>query len=72
VVITESGAGICVPWEENAFADAIVKLLSYPEIAEEMGHKGRRYVEKHRDYEAIAGVVENEYYRIKTGRVQFY
>ena len=66
LVILESGAGICVPWEENAFADAIVKLLSQPEIAEKMGHKGRHYVEKHRNYKIIANVVENEYFRILT------
>lgn len=64
LIISESGAGICVPWEENAFSDAIVKLLSQPAIAEEMGQKGRRYVEEYRSYTAIADALENEYFRI--------
>lgn len=64
LVISESGGGICVPYEENAFADAIVELLGNPQRAIEMGNKGRRYVEKYRTYKTIADVVEGVYLRI--------
>jgi glycosyltransferase involved in cell wall biosynthesis len=53
-VIQESGGGLCVPYEVDAFADAIITLLKNPELAREMGKKGREYVAKHRSYPRIA------------------
>lgn len=64
LIISESGGGICVPYDEEAFATAIVELLNDPARAREMGIKGRHYVEKHRSYSAITGTVEKEYFRI--------
>jgi len=64
LIISESGGGICVPYNEKAFATAIVELLNDPARAREMGIKGRHYVEKHRSYSAIAGTVEKDYFRI--------
>ena len=64
LIIEESGAGICVPYQEKAFADAIVELLHHPARAEEMGKRGRSYVFKHRSYGKIADIVENQYLRI--------
>ena len=60
LVISESEAGICVPYEENAFAEAILYLLKHPEVAREMGIRGREYVGKHRSYEQIADLVETK------------
>jgi glycosyltransferase involved in cell wall biosynthesis len=60
-VIEESGAGYCVPYAEQAFADAIVRLLEDPEGARSMGQRGRRYVLAHRTYGAIASVVEQKF-----------
>ena len=60
LVISESKAGICVPYEENEFAEAILYLLNHPEEAKEMGIQGRKYVEKHRSYEQIADLVETK------------
>lgn len=60
-VIEASGAGYCVPYEEEAFADAIVRLLGDPEAARSMGQRGRRYVLEHRTYAAIASVVERQF-----------
>jgi glycosyltransferase involved in cell wall biosynthesis len=57
-VIAESGGGYCVPYDEQAFADAIVKLLRAPEEARDMGKRGRQYVLQHRSYEVIADLVE--------------
>ena len=61
LVIHESKAGICVPWDEEQFADAIITLLWNPERAAEMGRLGRLYVEKHRSYEVIGNAVEKQY-----------
>jgi len=60
-VIEESGAGYCVPYEEQRFADAIVWLLEDPEAAQSMGQRGRRYVLEHRTYGAIAATVEQQF-----------
>lgn len=59
LVIAESKGGICVPYEELAFGEAIAHLLNHREEAEQMGVSGRKYVEKHRSYERIADLVEN-------------
>jgi glycosyltransferase involved in cell wall biosynthesis len=67
-VIEESGAGYCVPYEEEKFAAAIVKLVAAPDEARAMGTRGRLYVEKHRAYGAIANTVEREYLRIVSSR----
>jgi glycosyltransferase involved in cell wall biosynthesis len=58
LVIAESGAGYCVPWDESEFAQAVVRLLRAPELARAMGERGRRYVLEHRAYGRIADSVE--------------
>jgi glycosyltransferase involved in cell wall biosynthesis len=63
-VLGESGGGICVPYQEDAFAGGIIELLQNPEKALEMGRKGREYVALHRDYERIGEYLESEYFRI--------
>jgi glycosyltransferase involved in cell wall biosynthesis len=57
-LLDESGAGFCVPYEEAAFANAIVKLLQSADLAEAMGGRGPAYVAKHRSYKTIADSVE--------------
>lgn len=66
-LIEASGCGYCVPYDEDAFADAIVKLLSAPELARAMGARGRRYVVEHRGYGIIADLVERELRRVVAG-----
>lgn len=61
LLIEESGGGICVPYEETEFAEAICYLLQTPAIAEQMGAMGRRYVRTNRTYTRIADVVEATY-----------
>ena len=63
-VIRESGCGITVDWEESNVAEAIVRLLSNSESSEEMGRKGREYVERWRSSEVMAQLVEDTYFRI--------
>jgi glycosyltransferase involved in cell wall biosynthesis len=60
LIIRESGAGYCVPWEEEAFSEAIVALIENPEAARAMGDRGPAYVARHRSYKVIADVVEKE------------
>jgi glycosyltransferase involved in cell wall biosynthesis len=57
-VIEESGAGLCVPYDEERFADAIVTLLEDPDARRSMGERGRRYALEKRSYGVIADVVE--------------
>jgi glycosyltransferase involved in cell wall biosynthesis len=64
LLIEQSGGGYCVPYEEQAFADAIVGLLRAPELARVMGERGRHYVVEHRAYGVIASRVEREMLRI--------
>jgi len=64
LIIRESGAGFCVPWDEEAFATAIVKLIQDAPLARRMGDLGRKYVQTHRTYTVIADQVERELLRI--------
>jgi glycosyltransferase involved in cell wall biosynthesis len=64
LVIERSGAGLCVGWQEDEFAAAVVRLLEDPALAQQMGARGRRYVLEHRTYRSIADCVERELLRI--------
>jgi glycosyltransferase involved in cell wall biosynthesis len=67
LLIEESGCGYCVPYDEQAFADAVVKLLSAPQLARSMGERGKRYVLEHRAYGTIADQVEREMLKVVAG-----
>jgi glycosyltransferase involved in cell wall biosynthesis len=58
VLIEDSEGGLCVEWDERAFADAMIALLRDPARAAEMGQRGQRYIREHRNYERIADLVE--------------
>jgi glycosyltransferase involved in cell wall biosynthesis len=60
LVIEESAAGYCVPYEEQAFAQATSALLRQPELARTLGARGREYAAKHRAYGIIADLVERK------------
>lgn len=64
LVIEQSGGGLCVPYEEAAFSEAILDLLRNPKRAEEMGIHGRKYVERYRDYRRIADLLESKYFEL--------
>jgi glycosyltransferase involved in cell wall biosynthesis len=64
LVIGESGGGISVPYDEQAFAAAIDELLDDRARAEEMGRLGQAYVREFRDYPRIAETVAATYYEI--------
>jgi glycosyltransferase involved in cell wall biosynthesis len=60
-IIRESGAGTCVAWGINEFADAIVWMLKHPQEAEVMGAKGPAWVAQNRTYPIIAEKVWQRY-----------
>jgi glycosyltransferase involved in cell wall biosynthesis len=64
LALAESGAGICVPWSEQAFADAIVELLSDRDRARAMGALGPAWIEANRTYDRLADVVFSKYKEI--------
>lgn len=60
-VMEESGVGRCIPWDEQAFADEVCRLLADPAAARERASCGPEWVRTHRTYDVIAGVVEAGY-----------
>lgn len=63
-VLAESGAGLCVPWDAQAFADAISELLSNPERAAEMASRGPGWIAANRTYDLLADMVYEKYRQI--------
>jgi len=63
-VLRDSAGGLCVPYREEAFADAIVELIRDPQMAAEMGQNGRKYVEQYRTYQIIADMVDQRFRQI--------
>lgn len=64
-VLEESGAGIAVPWDQEAFADGIETLLKSPVKAAEMGAKGPAWVKANRSYGVIGAAVAEIYERLR-------
>jgi glycosyltransferase involved in cell wall biosynthesis len=63
-VIRDSGAGHCVPYTAEAFAQAVIALLEDPENAKSMGSRGPLYVATYRSYEVIARDLAVTYKRL--------
>lgn len=64
LVLEESGAGRCVPWDEKAFADEVCRLLDDPEAARLAASRGPDWVRAHRTYDVIAEQVDAAYARL--------
>jgi glycosyltransferase involved in cell wall biosynthesis len=64
LVLEQSGGGYCVPYDERAFADAILKVIADPVRAREMGRRGREYVSQHRSYKFLGQMLANKYREI--------
>lgn len=67
-IVKESGAGYCVKWDEQAFADAIIKIIENPEAAVDMGKKGYAFVRQYRNYRVLSDIVEKQYIKLVDGR----
>jgi len=61
LVIEQAGAGYCTPWDEDAFAAAICRLLDDPAAAAAMGRRGRAWVAQHRTNSVMATLIEQRY-----------
>lgn len=64
LVIEQSGGGYCVPWDEEAFAEAICLLLQDPDGAIEMGKRGASYVKEKRSYRYCGDELAKTYARL--------
>lgn len=60
-VMADSGVGRCIPWDEQAFADEVCRLLDDPELARAMAARGPEWVAKNRTYDVIADAVDKQY-----------
>jgi glycosyltransferase involved in cell wall biosynthesis len=67
-VLTESGGGVSVPYEVEAFAEAVCHLLTDRQRADCMGRRGREYVREHRTYRVLADALERRYADLLTRR----
>jgi glycosyltransferase involved in cell wall biosynthesis len=63
VVVNESQAGFCVPFEVDAFAAAVMQLLDHPGEAARMAARGPDYVQRKRSYPILAERVAEVYRR---------
>ena len=59
--INESGAGMCVEWGAEPFANAIEYLLNDPKLAEQAGKKGPAWIKDNRAYSIISETVWRKY-----------
>ena len=66
-VIEESRAGLCVAMSQDALANAIGRILSDKNMANEMRKCGPDYVAGHRSYTKIGGNVAGVYQKVVLG-----
>lgn len=67
-VLSDSGAGLCVHWSAQDFADAIIRLLSDEAGAAAMGARGPAWVKANRTYDVLASQVMARYRALISGR----
>lgn len=67
-IMLACGAGLCVQWSEQAFADAIFQLLSNPTEAEHNAAAGPAWVGANRTYPQLAAIVMARYQQLLPGR----
>ena len=64
LVIEQSRAGLCVPMEARAFADAVRTLLRDRELAAQFAQRGPAYVRSHRTYDILGRNVAETYRKL--------
>jgi glycosyltransferase involved in cell wall biosynthesis len=64
LVIEQSGAGLCVPMEARAFADAVRTLLRDRALAARLAQRGPTYVRGHRTYDILGRNVAETYSKL--------
>jgi glycosyltransferase involved in cell wall biosynthesis len=68
MVVRHSGGGELVPYDPAAFAEAVVRIASDPDLRRRQSDAGKAWVRVHRDYEVLATVVEDLYERLRGAR----
>lgn len=69
--LKQSGGGILVPFDLEALACAVARLLDDPTVARGMGQKGRSWVVGNRSYDILARQVEQQYFGLlKEGKAE--
>jgi glycosyltransferase involved in cell wall biosynthesis len=65
------GQDLLVADGAHNFADAVLRLLDDPALCGQIGQAGRRYVEKHHDWDGVAARLEDVYAAVQraAGRV---
>lgn len=63
-VLEQSGGGKLVQFRAEAFANAMIEMLEYPERAAEMGIKGQTWILRNRTYEIMASEVEKGFLNV--------
>ena len=61
LVLAESGAGLCVPMQAQAFAEATLRLLGDPVLAAGLAARGPPWVRAHRSYDILGRQVAQAY-----------
>lgn len=64
LVIEQSQAGLCVPMEARAFADAVRTLLRDRALAGQFAQRGPAYVRSHRTYDILGRNVAETYSKL--------
>ncbi len=67
--VVAGGAGRVAPCNADRFADIILDLLDNPEMAKQMGDKGKTLVKKRFQWSDVALVLENAYRSIISGQI---
>ena len=66
--LRKSKGGVLVPFNSEAFAAGLTKLLESPDKAQAMGRAGHEWVVKHRSYEILAHHLEATYLKLTSTR----
>jgi glycosyltransferase involved in cell wall biosynthesis len=56
-VISRSGGGIVLPYDEQKYSDTILNIINQPSLLERMGEQGAHWVIRERSYSRLAGEV---------------
>ena len=64
LVLEQSGGGLCVPMEVDAFAQASIRILRDAGLAQRLGASGPPWVARHRSYAVLASQVAARYRKI--------
>jgi glycosyltransferase involved in cell wall biosynthesis len=59
--VTNCGAGLVVPCDAEATAQALAKVLDNPEASKQMGRHGRRWVAEHLPWSVVAAQMASAY-----------